>query len=146
MENMALMTERKVEGKIYVDPKSIKQFCSTAEHEARRWGGGWVLTEKATIHPMIETARSMIWCHHLYRNCKSQDNIKSDDEGKANNLCQMLRTVVNKRHSPMIAALQTAVIKALRNAGELIWLSSRLAWNEHRTHVSIKTLQAATQV
>lgn len=28
----------------------------------------------------------------------------------------------------MIAALQTAVIKALRNVGELIWLSSRLAW------------------
>ncbi len=32
--------------------------------------------------------------------------------------------------SPLTAALQTAVIKALKNGEELIWESSKLAWKE----------------
>lgn len=48
--------------------------------------------------------------------------------------------VYTASHSPIIAALQTAVIKALRNVGELIWLSSRLAWNQEEMD-QLKTLQ-----
>lgn len=48
--------------------------------------------------------------------------------------------VCTASHSPIIAALQTAVIKALRNVGELIWLSSRLAWNQEEME-QLKTLQ-----
>lgn len=84
-------------------------------------------------HPALEHQNSIrckslsVW---LKKKLRGREKLYKPEKHKII-LCMFgLYGVYIASYSPIIAALQTAVIKALRNVGELIWLSSRLAWNQ----------------